>query len=416
MTAPLAAPAAASANGARAFELAGLRRHALAARPDRQRGRRLETRGAERRDHAAQGWTSRDITSPITPMIVNGVVFAASGRTARHAGGAVRARRRDRQGTVEQRQDHHVVRPARRRPLRRRHAVISRHHDGTSMPSASRSNTKRAVRGVGCCCSPLPPSPNCPPGPARRRRRSSARSATKSSAPSRRARTAPRWQATIDKMVGLGAKGTDKEFALVLDYLANHYPADEVPRLNVNKARAIELESALSLPRSQAAAIIEYRTKHGAFQIHRRPEKGPRRRRRQNRGEKRPPDVLRSGDNSANRLWVACCLSACSVCLRSPRIAARCRARQDRPAEAVDHRQRQYRRRGARVDRRDRPPAAASRFPARTWTTACATSPASACSAAPRASPPIPPRRASRCAASDRPAPAARCCSGTASR
>jgi competence protein ComEA len=73
------------------------------------------------------------------------------------------------------------------------------------------------------------------------------------------------WQGTIDKMVSLGAKGTDKEFAIVLDYLASHYPADEVPRLNVNKARAIELESALSLPRSQAAAIIEYRTKHGDF-------------------------------------------------------------------------------------------------------------------------------------------------------
>jgi competence protein ComEA len=73
------------------------------------------------------------------------------------------------------------------------------------------------------------------------------------------------WQTTIDKMVKLGAKGTDKEFALVIDYLASHYPAEAVQRLNVNKARAIELESALSLPRSQAAAIIEYRTRHGDF-------------------------------------------------------------------------------------------------------------------------------------------------------
>ena len=73
------------------------------------------------------------------------------------------------------------------------------------------------------------------------------------------------WQATIDKMVNLGAKGSDKDFELVLNYLASHYPADEAPRLNVNKARAIELESALSLPRSQAAAIIEYREKHGPF-------------------------------------------------------------------------------------------------------------------------------------------------------
>jgi competence protein ComEA len=73
------------------------------------------------------------------------------------------------------------------------------------------------------------------------------------------------WQATMDKMVTLGAKGTDQEIRAVVDYLAAHYPADEVPRINVNQARAIELESALSLRRSQAAAIIEYRAKNGPF-------------------------------------------------------------------------------------------------------------------------------------------------------
>jgi competence protein ComEA len=73
------------------------------------------------------------------------------------------------------------------------------------------------------------------------------------------------WQTTMDKMVALGAKGTDKEFQLVVDYLAKNFPGEEMPRLNVNKARAIEFESALSLRRSEAAAIIEYRTKHGDF-------------------------------------------------------------------------------------------------------------------------------------------------------
>ena len=74
------------------------------------------------------------------------------------------------------------------------------------------------------------------------------------------------WQSTVDKMVNLGAKASDKDLQLVLDYLAAHYPADDVPRLNVNKARAIELESTLNLKRSEAAAIIEYRTKNGPFQ------------------------------------------------------------------------------------------------------------------------------------------------------
>ena len=57
----------------------------------------------------------------------------------------------------------------------------------------------------------------------------------------------------------------EKDFALVVDYLAKNFPAEEVPRINVNKASAIELESGLSLKRSQAAAIIAYRTKNGNF-------------------------------------------------------------------------------------------------------------------------------------------------------
>jgi competence protein ComEA len=73
------------------------------------------------------------------------------------------------------------------------------------------------------------------------------------------------WQATLNKMVAFGTKGTDREFALILDYLAKHFPAEELPPVNVNKAAAIELESRLSLRRSQAAAIIAYRTKNGKF-------------------------------------------------------------------------------------------------------------------------------------------------------
>jgi competence protein ComEA len=73
------------------------------------------------------------------------------------------------------------------------------------------------------------------------------------------------WQATLDKMATLGMKGSDKEMQAVVEYLATHFPADDVPRINVNKARAIELESGLSLPRSQAALVIQYREKNGPF-------------------------------------------------------------------------------------------------------------------------------------------------------
>jgi competence protein ComEA len=73
------------------------------------------------------------------------------------------------------------------------------------------------------------------------------------------------WQATTDKMVTLGAKGTGEEFQLVVDYLAKNFPADTVPKINVNTAKAIEFEAGLTLKRSQALAIIEYRTKNGNF-------------------------------------------------------------------------------------------------------------------------------------------------------
>jgi competence protein ComEA len=73
------------------------------------------------------------------------------------------------------------------------------------------------------------------------------------------------WQRTVDKMVAFGMKGAENEFAAVLEYLVKNFPADDVPRINVNKAAAIEFESGLSLRRSQAAVIIRYREKHGPF-------------------------------------------------------------------------------------------------------------------------------------------------------
>jgi competence protein ComEA len=73
------------------------------------------------------------------------------------------------------------------------------------------------------------------------------------------------WKQTVDKMIALGATGSEKDFEAVLDYLSKNYPAPEFQRLNVNTARAIELESALGLPRSQVAKIVEYREKNGPF-------------------------------------------------------------------------------------------------------------------------------------------------------
>jgi len=71
----------------------------------------------------------------------------------------------------------------------------------------------------------------------------------------------------MEKMVSYGMKASEKEINAVLEYAVRNYPADDVPKIDVNKAKAIDLESGLSLRRSQAAAVIQYREKNGPFKF-----------------------------------------------------------------------------------------------------------------------------------------------------
>lgn len=73
------------------------------------------------------------------------------------------------------------------------------------------------------------------------------------------------WAGTVEKMVAFGMTASESEVALVVDFLAKHFPADDVPPIRVNQATAIDFESGLGLRRSQAAAIIKYRDAHGPF-------------------------------------------------------------------------------------------------------------------------------------------------------
>lgn len=73
------------------------------------------------------------------------------------------------------------------------------------------------------------------------------------------------WATTVQKMMALGARGTPDEVTAVIDFLAKHYPPEDVPRLRVNEARAIEFESLLGLRRSQAAALVKHRDSLGGY-------------------------------------------------------------------------------------------------------------------------------------------------------
>jgi competence protein ComEA len=73
------------------------------------------------------------------------------------------------------------------------------------------------------------------------------------------------WGQTMAKMAAFGMKSTDKDYSVVLSYLSLHYPPEDLPPVNINKAPAIEMEARLSLRRSQAAAVVAYRKANGDF-------------------------------------------------------------------------------------------------------------------------------------------------------
>ena len=68
------------------------------------------------------------------------------------------------------------------------------------------------------------------------------------------------WEEVLDKMVTLGAQGSDEEFETVLEYLLRHHG-----RVNVNKAEASEIALVDGISAEDADAIAKYRTAHGNF-------------------------------------------------------------------------------------------------------------------------------------------------------
>jgi len=73
------------------------------------------------------------------------------------------------------------------------------------------------------------------------------------------------WEETITKMVKLGARGSDDDFDAILVYLTQHFGPEKPGPININKANAVDLQTALLLRRSQAMAILQYRSEHGNF-------------------------------------------------------------------------------------------------------------------------------------------------------
>lgn len=71
------------------------------------------------------------------------------------------------------------------------------------------------------------------------------------------------WEGVIGDMIARGARGTDEEFAAILDYLSKHFLGEAARPLNINKATHIELESVAGLTRKEAAALLKWREDTG---------------------------------------------------------------------------------------------------------------------------------------------------------
>ena len=73
------------------------------------------------------------------------------------------------------------------------------------------------------------------------------------------------WAEVIEGMMKRGAPLSEENFKIVLDYLSTHFLGEAARPINVNTAPQIDLESVAGLLRREAAAIVEYREKHGKF-------------------------------------------------------------------------------------------------------------------------------------------------------
>jgi len=73
------------------------------------------------------------------------------------------------------------------------------------------------------------------------------------------------WEETVTKMAKLGAQGTEDDFDAILSYLSKNYGLEVPGPLNINKATSVDLQTTLLLRRSQANAIIQYRSQNGDF-------------------------------------------------------------------------------------------------------------------------------------------------------
>lgn len=72
------------------------------------------------------------------------------------------------------------------------------------------------------------------------------------------------WSDILNQMIQNGAQGSDEDFSAILQYLVTNF-GPMPPKINVNKATAMNLRSWLGMPEKEAEAIVAYRQQHGDY-------------------------------------------------------------------------------------------------------------------------------------------------------
>ena len=72
------------------------------------------------------------------------------------------------------------------------------------------------------------------------------------------------WASILDNMGERGMSGASDEIQTMIEYLSKNFGKDP-GKINVNRATAKELETALELTPKEADAIVKYRQDHGEF-------------------------------------------------------------------------------------------------------------------------------------------------------
>jgi hypothetical protein len=74
------------------------------------------------------------------------------------------------------------------------------------------------------------------------------------------------WKTTVARMATKGVPGTVEQFDAIAAYMAKNFgKTEDASKINMNKAKADDLEKVIGLTPDEAKALIGFRDRHGDF-------------------------------------------------------------------------------------------------------------------------------------------------------